>query len=312
MKKLLVAVAIVAALLTVASSAVLARDTDYQDGGATVNSGGQLITDDGQLVFAIPANAFDVAYFNTSTNDDGDSVSTPTDNIRVRYLPTGANNLPAKPDNTIWVGTPFSLQLMYWDSMAFLSLKTPATMIIHYRPEDLGGRSESSLRIVRWFDRWVPLASTVDTVNHTVTVQTPWGGEYGLVVDNVAAPAPAAPAPAPAPAAAPPAAPAVPMNSGITGKVFYDKNGNGAVDGDDFAIAGAKLRISSGSWSAETTSAADGSYAFWVLRESSYTVEVIVGPEWAYTTPNVVTGIAVNGQADSRGTANFGLWYRLP
>ena len=37
-----------------------------------------------------------------------------------------------------------------------------------------------------------------------------------------------------------------------------------------------------------------------------------MGPEWAFTTPNVVAGIQVTGQPDPRGSADFGMWYKLP
>ena len=85
------------------------------------------------------------------------------------------------------------------------------------------------------------------------------------------------------------------------------------MDGDDFPIAGAGLKISSGTWSAFTTSAADGSYYFADLRQSSYTVEVLVGPEWAFTTPPATSNIQVSGQADtSPSNVNFGMWYKLP
>ncbi len=102
------------------------------------------------------------------------------------------------------------------------------------------------------------------------------------------------------------------MGSGITGRLFYDKDGNGTMDGEDFPIGGALVRIGSGDWSATTTTGTDGSYAFWSLRESAYTVEVLVGSEWAFTTPKAVGGIRVTGQADSRATADFGMWYKLP
>ena len=102
------------------------------------------------------------------------------------------------------------------------------------------------------------------------------------------------------------------MNSGITGRVFYDRNGNGVMDGDDFPIAGAGLKISSGTWSAFTRTDDNGNCAFWDLRERAYTVELVVGPEWAFTTPNVVTGTQVTGQAGSKGSADFGMWYKLP
>ena len=103
------------------------------------------------------------------------------------------------------------------------------------------------------------------------------------------------------------------MDSTISGKVFYDKNGNGVMDDGDFPIAKAGLKISSGTWSAFTTSAADGSYYFADLRQSAYTVELVVGPEWAFTTAPVVSNIQVSGQAStSPSNIDFGMWYKLP
>ena len=288
MKTILAFIVAVAAVLGLAAS-VATADSLYQDGGATQAIGGGLTTDNGQLDLTVPANA----YF----------IDTP---IRLRYIPNSANNLPAAPSGSIWIGQPFTLQLSEWYTGRFISFDKPMTMTVHYNPSDLGGRSEASLRLVRLdqaafgYSQWVDLPSAVDTANHTVTAQTPSGGDYGLIAGNVA------------PATAPPSAQAVPMNSAITGRVFYDKNGNGVMDDGDFPVAGAGLKISSGTWSAFTRTDANGNYAFWDLRQSSYTIELVVGPEWAFTTPTVVTGIQVTGQADSRGSADFGMWYKLP
>ncbi len=285
MKKMLATVVLVAAVLGITTGAV-AADSLYQDGGATQAIGGSLTTDDGQLSLAVPAGA----YF----------IDTP---IRLRYIPNVTNNVPAPPSGSIWVGQPFTLQISEWYTGRFISFDKPMTMTIHYNPPDLGGRSESTLHIVRLsgalfgYNQWLPLLSTVDTVSHTVTVRVPYGGDYGLVADNVAAVPPVQ---------------AVPTGSVIAGKVFYDKNGNGVMDDGDFPIAKAGVKISSGGWSAFTTTDADGDYTFRDLQDGTYAVELVVGPEWAFTTPAAVDGIQVTGQADSKGTANFGMWYKLP
>jgi hypothetical protein len=299
MKQLMAVLGLVVILAGMTSGIALASDQSSQDTLASPENGGGLMSDNGQLDWSLPPGAYPV-------------------NVKMLYLPNSALNYPAPPDSTIWIGQPFTLQMFDYDTMALISSNKPATLTMHYQPDDLGGRGESTLRVIclngtQWFN----LPGTVDTAKHVVIVQTPYSGSYGLVADNVsaaaapaAAPAPAtAPAPAPAPA---PAAPTVPMSSSISGRVFYDKNGNGVMDGDDFPISGAGLLITSGSWSAFTRTGSDGSYAFGVLRESSYAVQLVVGPEWAFTTPNIVEGIRVTGQSDSRGDAAFGMWYRLP
>ena len=188
-------------------------------------------------------------------------------------------------------------------------------LTVKYNPADLGGRSKSTLRLAR-FDggrtQWFSIPSTVDTIHHTVSGQNNEAGDYALIVDN-AAPEPVAVPPLPRlPAPAPVQVETVPMSSGVTGKVYYDKNGDGVMDGDDFPIGGAGLKISSGSWSALTTTDVGGNYAFWSLRDSAYDVEVLVGSEWAFTTPSIVGAVRVTGQAGSVGNANFGMWYKLP
>lgn len=286
MKKMLAAIAAVAAILGI-TAGIVAADSLYQDGGATQAIGGELNTDNGQLSLAVPAGA----YF----------LDTP---IRLRYIPNVTNNVPAPPAGSIWVGQPFTLQVTEWYTGRVLSLDKPMTMTVHYNPADLGGRSESTLRLVRrsdalfGFSQWLPLQGTVDTQSHTVTAQVSYGGDYGLLADNVATASPAAQTAA--------------ASSVITGRVFYDKNGNGVMDGDDFPIAKAGVKISSGDWSSFTTTDANGNYAFQGLGDGTYTVGLVVGSEWAFTTPNAVSGIKVTGQADSKGTADFGMWYKLP
>lgn len=298
MKTLLAIVALLAGLL--ASYSVGHAGETYQDAGATWDLGGQLITDNGRLTYTVLPES----YLFTNT-------------IRLRYISRLAISMLERPADTTWVGLPFTLELKEWDSGSFVSLRKNATLTIHYRPEELGGRSESTLRVTRFFDSWVDMPGTVDTVNHTVTIQVPYGGNYGLLASDVGTTWVAAPTatPAASPASAPtPTASAdttIPMLSTVKGRTFYDKNGNGTFDGDDFPVWGAKLRISSPTWSAETMSGPDGSYAFWGLRGSSYTMDLIVGPEWAFTTPSSVANLRVTGDGDT-ATADFGMWYKLP
>ena len=305
MKKTLAVIALVAAVLGSAAGIAFADQTS-QETLATTYSGGGIMSNNGQLDWSVPPGAYSVT-------------------IKMLYLPNSADNFPNPPANTLWVDQPFTIQMFDFDTGAMISADKPTTLTIHYIPSDLGGRSESTLRVVTLNGtQWVDMPSTVDTVNHVVIAQTPYSGSYGLIANDVgfplapppaptATPAPvSAPAPTAAPAPAPAPAPAAPSGSVISGKVFYDKNGNGVMDGDDFPIARAGLKISSGTWSAFTRTDANGNYAFWDLRQSAYTVELVVGPEWAFTTPNVVTGIAVTGQAGAKGSADFGMWYKLP
>lgn len=309
MKRLLAVLALMVASLC-ATATLIAAAPAYQDGWIPITGGG-MIGGNGDINYQIQPDSY------TST-------------IRARYTPNRTGDLPGAPDGTIWVGQAFTLGLYDWDTGIYIGLSKPATLSVYYKPEALGGRSESTLRVVRLYDRWEALPSTVDTVNHVVTVHTPYGGDYGLLADNVApTPAPApAPAPAPVPVAAPPAptaapapaaaapppppAPAGSLGTEISGRVFYDKDGNGLFDGDDFPVGGAGLLASSGSWTAFTRTAPNGNYSFPGLGSGSYNVYLVVGPEWAYTTPNEVTGVAATGQAGSVQIVDFGIWYKLP
>ncbi len=293
MKRLLGVIAVAVMLLTLSSGIVLAA-TDYETGGATKAAGGSFVSSDGQIEWLIPPAAY-----------------TLVEEITLRYMLASRVNVPAPPSNTVWVDQPFTLEMRQMWGEPLISLQKPATLVVRYKPEDLGGRSEATLRlVVRYFDRWVEVAGTVDTASHTVTVHVPYGGDFGLIASDFAQ-AVAAPAP-PVAASSPSPAMTVPMSSGVSGRVFYDKNGNGLFDAEDFPVQGAGLRISSGGWSALARSGSDGSYSFWVLRESAYTVELVVGPEWAFTTPSAVSDIRVTGLPGSVGRADFGMWYRLP
>ena len=297
MKKVLATIALAATVLGLAAS-VAFGDTLVQDGFATQANGGGMITNDGVLDWGVPAQASPY-------------------NLNLRYIQDYITTFV--PPNGVWVPYPFTLRVYNHDTGGLVTTDKPMTLTIHYNDAELGGRSPSTLRVVRLVDvTWVDLPSSVDTANQTVTAQINESGDYGLLSGNVPpgstptpAPAPAPPAPAPA-APAPAPAPAAPTNSVISGKVFYDKNGNGVMDDGDFPIAGAGVLVVSGYWHAFTRTGSDGRYSFSGLGNGNYQVNVIVGPEWAYTTPFAVTGIAISGQAGSNGSANFGMWYKMP
>jgi len=305
MKKTLAVIALVAAVLGSAAGIAFADQTS-QETLATTYSGGGIMSNNGQLDWSVPPGAYSVT-------------------IKMLYLPNSADNFPNPPANTLWVDQPFTIQMFDFDTGAMISADKPTTLTIHYIPSDLGGRSESTLRVVTLNGtQWVDMPSTVDTVYHVVIAQTPYSGSYGLIANDVgfplapppaptATPAPVpAPAPTAAPAPAPAPAPAAPSGSVISGKVFYDKNGNGVMDDGDFPIGGAGLLLTSGNSVAFTRTAPDGTYSLGGLGNGSYTVNLIVGSEWAFTTPFAVSGVTVTGQPDSKGAADFGMWYKLP
>ena len=287
-------VALVAAILGL-TAGVAFGDTNEQDGFATQANGGGMITNDGLLDWGVPAQASPY-------------------NLGLRYIPDTITTFV--PPNGIWIGNPFTLRVWNHDSGALVTTDKPMTLNIHYNDGELGGRSPATLRVVRLVNvQWVDLPSSIDTANQTVTAQINESGDYGLLSGNVppGAPAPApAPAPTAAPAPAPAPAPAAAAGSVISGKVFYDKNGNGVMDDGDFPIGGAGVLATSGNSFTFTRTGPDGSYSLSGLGSGTYDVNVVVGAEWAFTTPFEVSGIAVTGQPDSKGTVNFGMWYKLP
>jgi hypothetical protein len=292
MKRVLAVVAAVAAILGLTTGIVIG-DTLTQDGTASQASGGGMITNNGQLEWGVPAGA---ASFN----------------LGLRYIEDNITSFV--PPNGVWVGNPFTLRVWDLDTGVLVTTNQPMTLHVHYGSDQLAGRDPSTLHLVRLVNvQWVDLPATVDPVNQVVTVQINASGDFGLLSEN----APAASAPAPAPAALAPAAPApapapvAPTSSAISGQVFFDKDGNGVMDDGDFPVGGAGVFIASGNWSAFARTGPDGRYSFQGLGNGSYTVYLIVGPEWAFTTPFTVPGISVTGQQGSNGSANFGLWYRV-
>ena len=294
MKRPLIIAAMVATLIGLTAGVALAGQPG--EGYASLQYGGGMITRNGTLEVAVPADC-----------------APPTD-LQLKYQEEDVNYIPAILTDGVFLGNPFDIRIARPDNgVVLLATDKPITLTLHYTSSDISAVNELSFRFAQWVDtRWVNVPSTLNTVAKTLTTQIHGSGTFALVGGGSYG---TTPAPAAAPAAVPAAAQssAVPMNSTISGKVFYDKNGNGVMDGDDFPIAGAGLKISSGTWSAFTTSAADGSYYFADLRQSSYTVELVVGPEWAFTTAPTLSNIQVSGQADtSPSNMNFGMWYKVP
>ena len=294
MKRVLATIALAATVLGLAA-AVAFGDTLTQDGFASQANGGGMITNDGVLDWGVPAQASSY-------------------NLTIRYIQDTITTFV--PPNGIWVPYPFTLRVINFDSGELVTTDKPMTLTIHYNDGELGGRSPATLRVVRLVNvSWVDLPSTVDTANQTVTAQINESGDSGLLSGDVppgSTPAPT-PAPVPAPAQAPAPAPApAPSGSVISGKVFYDKNGNGVMDDGDFPIGGAGVLVTLGNSFEFTRTNPDGTYSIGGLGSGTYTVNVVVGSEWAFTTPFEVGGITLTGQPDSKGTVDFGMWYKLP
>jgi hypothetical protein len=193
----------------------------------------------------------------------------------------------------VYVGSPFVLRMGYPDGFPITTFARPITITYNYGVMDMTGLDESSLTLV-YFDatNWIDMPSGLDREARTITAPDSRLWLTALLARPI---------------------PPVPTASTISGRVYYDRNGNGVFDGDDFPISTAGVRIASGDWSAFTTSAADGSYSFPGLTEGTYTVSLVVGPEWAFTTPSTVAGVGVTGQPESsRSDVDFGMWFRLP
>lgn len=97
----------------------------------------------------------------------------------------------------------------------------------------------------------------------------------------------------------------------ISGFVFHDKNQSGVRDSGDEPIAGVTVTLydANGAQVGQTTSAADGSYAFRNLRKGQYKIVEshpagwIDGPDSAGKVANVVVGQAVNPGDEVRNIA---------
>ncbi|HEX2924180.1 MAG TPA: SdrD B-like domain-containing protein, partial [Chloroflexota bacterium] len=199
------------------------------------------------------------------------------------------------PAGESYLGCPFDLRAVdAADERVNLSRFGKSLQIaVRYTDEEARGLTPSSFHLA-YYDgtSWVPLPSRVDPEGKLVTAPTDHFTLFSLLGSS---------------------APMVPMQSEISGRVYYDRNGNGVFDDEDFPIAKAGVKIESGDWYAFTTTEWDGRYAFPCLRESKYTVSLEVGPEWAFTTPNRVVDIPVTGRVDSTQTGvDFGMWYRVP
>ncbi len=200
MKRTILVLTLVALFLSVGATGVLAADT-METVTISGSSGGFFDSSSGLVHLQIPANAWGGDFALTYTPDTGGSYST-------------------QPPNAILLPNAFSLNFASGGT-AFTSIAVPGTMVMQYTPSDLGGRSESTLVMMRLQDdgvSWTALPSTVDTTAHTVTAQFTQSGTYAIAASNAApapaptaapapAPAPVAPAPAPVPAPAPAPAP---------------------------------------------------------------------------------------------------------
>jgi hypothetical protein len=199
----------------------------------------------------------------------------------------------APREGYVYVGSPFVVRMSYPDGFPITTFAKPITITYNFGMMDMTGLDESSLTLA-YFDAssWIDMPAGLDRTARTITAQ-----DNRLWLTALLA-RPALPAP---------------TGSTISGKVYYDRNGNGVFDGDDFPISTAGVRIASGDWSALTTSGADGSYSFASLGQGTYTVSLQVGPEWAFTTPATVADVVVTGSPDSnRSDVSFGMWFRLP
>jgi hypothetical protein len=191
MKRALTVLALVATLLGVTGSIALAasrgdpgavqyqQNPAWQDALAHQKFGGVLVSNDGQIVWQVVPGGRG-------------------SNVLLRYMPGTMASYPMPAPGSIWVGNPFTLQT-YQHSRPrhdwyIFNTNLPTILTVNYKLSDLGGRSESTLRVVMFSTvkgpEWVNLPSTVDTVHHTVTAAISASGDYGLQADNVS-PAPA-------------------------------------------------------------------------------------------------------------------------
>lgn len=306
MRRILAIMALASIVLGMTSGLAVAEDT--QEGWATAANGGgmEIDTTAYKLDWGVPASASSY-------------------NLRLEWIPENMHYLPL-PLRGGWIGTPFSLRTWDYDGSGLVTTSKPMTLVFHYEKGDLMGLPESSLQIVQQIDvLWSALPAVLDTTNKTISTTVNGSGTFGLLVGTGAhggantvfagsgaianSPIPA-PAAAPAPESAPAPAPAGGMNSFIAGRLYFDTDANGQMANSDAPVGGATVRISSGNWSATTTTAPDGTYVFYSLQDGTYSVEVVVGPEWDFTSGQRADGIRVNGQSTSIGIVNFGMRFR--
>jgi alpha-tubulin suppressor-like RCC1 family protein len=199
----------------------------------------------------------------------------------------------APPPGWEYVGCPFDLRAVDAsdETVQLDQFKQPVKVTVHYTDTEAQGLDPSTLRI-GYYDggKWVFYPSQVDAQAHTVTARVGHFSLHALLGS------------------------ATPVGSAVSGRVFYDRNGDGVDDGGDFPIAKAGVKIVGGDgYYAFTTTASDGGYSFGSLGQGSYTVSLVVGPEWTFTTPNQMGDIELSGESGSRRTdVDFGMWYRLP
>jgi len=93
----------------------------------------------------------------------------------------------------------------------------------------------------------------------------------------------------------------------ISGKVFEDSNGNGAMDAGEAGRAGMNIQLSrDGSVINATSSAEDGSYAFRNLAPGTYTVSAVAQEGWAVSMPSEGSYSVELKSADATGK-DFGV-----
>ncbi len=182
MKRLVMTLALVFLVAGATTSAALAVDPP-QEVSIAAPYGGYLVSDDGRIEWRVAPNAHGEGF-------------------KLRYTPKTEADYPNKPADSIWAGDPFLLQYIVNGEVVS---DITSTVTVKYNPAALGGRSESTVRLVRQsaeFTVWTEISGTLDTTKKTVTAQIAESGVYGLAVSNVFAPAPTA-TQAPAPTAAP-------------------------------------------------------------------------------------------------------------
>lgn len=136
MKRVLAALALVSAVLVLTAGIGIAQTitnpTTHQDGYASVAGGGGMVSDDGQIDWSVPANAY-------------------SDALTMRYIPNITNDRPTAPAGSVFVSQVFELQVWTQGTGRQIATDRPMSLRVHYNPANLGGRSESTLRVVRLY-----------------------------------------------------------------------------------------------------------------------------------------------------------------